>query len=64
VRIEKVYPAGVSAEDCRLSHTRPVWRLENGQTMRQHYIALDEVDISDRVMNKIQARNGEKSRGG
>jgi len=31
VRTEKVFPAGVSQEDCWLSHTRPVWRLENGQ---------------------------------
>jgi hypothetical protein len=28
----------------------------NPQTMRQHYIALDEVDISDRVMEKIQSQ--------
>lgn len=31
VRTEKVFPAGVPEEDCRLSHRRPVWRLENGQ---------------------------------
>jgi hypothetical protein len=31
VRTEKVYPAGIPEEDCTLSHTRPVWRLENGQ---------------------------------
>ena len=28
VRTEKVLPAGVRKQDCRLSHTRPVWRLE------------------------------------
>jgi len=28
----------------------------NPQTMRQHYIALDEVEISDRVMEKIQSQ--------
>jgi hypothetical protein len=33
VRTEKVYPAGVPEEDCKLSHTRPVWRLENGQAV-------------------------------
>jgi transposase len=37
VRMEKVYPAGVPVEDCRLSHTRPVWRLENGQAVRVAY---------------------------
>src|SRR5450755_3995221 len=26
---EKVFPQGVSEQDCHLSHTRPVWRLEN-----------------------------------
>ena len=31
VRTEKVFPAGVPEADCWLSHTRPVWRLENGQ---------------------------------
>ena len=31
VRTEKVFPAGVSQADCWLSHTRPVWRLEDGQ---------------------------------
>ena len=28
-RTEQVYPTGVPKEDCKLSHTRPVWRLEN-----------------------------------
>jgi transposase len=28
-RTEKVFPEGVPAQDCHLSHTRPVWRLEN-----------------------------------
>ena len=26
-RTEKVFPAGVPEDDCKLSHTRPVWRL-------------------------------------
>jgi len=33
VRTEKVFPVGVPKADCRLSHTRPVWRLENGQAV-------------------------------
>jgi transposase len=37
VRIEKVFPQGVPKEDCRLSHTRPVWRLENGQAVLVAY---------------------------
>src|SRR5208337_3907987 len=37
VRTEKVFPAGVREEDCRLSHTRPVWRLENGQAVLVAY---------------------------
>lgn len=31
VRTEKVFPEGVAKENCQLSHTRPVWRLENGR---------------------------------
>jgi len=30
-RTEACYPEGVPEADCRLSHTRPVWRLENGR---------------------------------
>src|SRR5208337_1830739 len=37
VRTEKVYPEGVPKEDCRLSHTRPVWRLENGRAVLVAY---------------------------
>jgi len=37
VRTEKVYPGGVPQEDCWLSHTRPVWRLENGQAVLVAY---------------------------
>ena len=37
VRTEKVYPEGVSEEDCQLSHTRPVWRLENGKAVLVAY---------------------------
>ena len=37
MRTEKVFPAGVPEADCRLSHTRPVWRLENGQAVLVAY---------------------------
>src|SRR5450432_1367495 len=30
-RTEKVFPKDVPPQDCQLSHTRPVWRLENGR---------------------------------
>jgi hypothetical protein len=32
-RTEPCYPAGVPEQDCQLSHTRPVWRLENGRAV-------------------------------
>jgi transposase len=32
-RTEKVYPEGVSPSQCKLSHTRPVWQLENGRAV-------------------------------
>ncbi len=32
-RTEKVFPDGVPQQDCQLSHTRPVWRLENGRAV-------------------------------
>jgi transposase len=34
---EKVYPAGVPEAKCWLSHTRPVWRLKNGQAVLVAY---------------------------
>jgi len=37
VRNERVFPAGVREEDCRLSHMRPVWRLENGKAVLVAY---------------------------
>jgi hypothetical protein len=37
VRTEKVYPEGVPKEDCQLSHTRPVWRLEKGRAVLVAY---------------------------
>jgi transposase len=36
-RTEKVFPAGVPEENCWLSHTRPVWRLENGRAVLVAY---------------------------
>jgi hypothetical protein len=36
-RTEKVFPAGLAAEVCRLSHTRPVWRLEQGRAVLVAY---------------------------
>jgi transposase len=36
-RIEKVFPAGVPEADCWRSHTRPVWRLENGRAVLVAY---------------------------
>jgi transposase len=32
-RTEKVFPDGVPQQHCQLSHTRPVWRLENGRAV-------------------------------
>ncbi len=37
VRTEKVLPSGVPEADCWLSHTRPVWRVENGQAVLVAY---------------------------
>jgi transposase len=36
-RTEEVYPDGVPASDCWLSHTRPVWRLEEGRAVLVAY---------------------------
>jgi hypothetical protein len=32
-RTEKVFPAGLDHDQCKLSHTRPVWRIEGGQAV-------------------------------
>ena len=32
-RAEKCFPEGVPTAGCRLSHTRPVWRLEKGRAL-------------------------------
>jgi transposase len=32
-RVEQCFPEGVPQQDCQLSHTRPVWRLENGRAV-------------------------------
>jgi transposase len=36
-RTEKCLPDGVPEPDCHLSHTRPVWRLENGRAVLVAY---------------------------
>jgi transposase len=36
-RTEKVFPVGVAKSGCKLSHTRPVWRLEDGQAVLVAY---------------------------
>lgn len=36
-RTEQVFPADVPEDDCYLSHTRAVWRLENGQAILVAY---------------------------
>lgn len=36
-RTEKVFPQRVPEDECQLSHTRPVWRLENGRAVRVAY---------------------------
>lgn len=36
-RTEKVFPTGVAEADCWLSHTRPVWRLEQGKAVLVAY---------------------------
>jgi hypothetical protein len=33
VRTERVFPKDIAEEFCTLSHTRPVWRLEDGQAV-------------------------------
>ena len=37
VRTAQVFPAGVAAGACKLSHTRPVWRPENGRAVLVAY---------------------------
>src|SRR5271155_4153499 len=32
-RTEQVFPEGVPQQECHLSHTRPVWRLEDGRAV-------------------------------
>jgi transposase len=36
-RREAVYPEGVEREQCRFSHSRPVWRLINGRAVLVAY---------------------------
>lgn len=48
--------AGVSYDDAAVAFGC------NPQTMREHYVALDELTISDRVMDSIQNGNGSEMR--
>ncbi len=48
--MSKAKMAGVSYEDAAIAFGC------NPDTMRQHYIALDEVEVSDRVMDRIQSQ--------
>jgi transposase len=36
-RTENVFPEGLGENDCKLSHTRPVWRLEQGRAVLVAY---------------------------
>lgn len=36
-RTEKIFPQGVAHDECDYSHTRPVWRLENGRAVLVAY---------------------------
>jgi hypothetical protein len=36
-RTQDVFPEGIDPQRCRLSHTRPVWRLENGRAVLVAY---------------------------
>jgi transposase len=36
-RTERIYPAGSAPSECYLSHTRPVWRLENNRAVLVAY---------------------------
>ena len=52
--MSKARMAGVSYDDAAVAFGC------NPQTMREHYIALDEQQITDRVMERIQNEQGEK----
>ena len=53
--MSKAKAAGVSYEDAASAF------VCNPETMRKHYIARDKMALTDRVMDEIQGRNGEKS---
>lgn len=36
-RTEQVFPVGIDAKDCKFSHTRVMWRLENGRAVLVAY---------------------------
>src|SRR5580658_3254057 len=49
-RTEKVFPEGLPPQDCQLSHTRPVWRLENGRAV---LISYDKVCLVFRFFQNL-----------
>jgi hypothetical protein len=41
-RTEQIFPEGMPEQECRLSHTRPVWRLENGSRVKVMQLDAEE----------------------
>ena len=39
-RSERVFPQDVPEQECRYSHTRPVWRLDSGRARRRPSMAV------------------------
>jgi hypothetical protein len=60
VRSEKVLPTGVPEADCWLSHTRPVWRLENGQLFT--FVTAAPVEKPNGEMLVVPGTNNESER--
>ena len=46
-RTEPVFPEGVPHSDCKLSHTRPVWRLEDGLLAEMNAVPFDPYEIDE-----------------
>ena len=61
-RIEKVFPRDVAARDCKLSHTRPVWRLENGRAVLVAYeVSRGPIPHAGSIGTLIQARRADRA---
>ena len=54
-RTEKVFPAGVPHDDCKLSHTRPIWRLEDGRAVLD-YTYRRATERHDRLRPQVSPR--------